>query len=124
MFIVTDKYTHSTEVEKRLNFIKVIASNSAFKITKEELKELFDLVSASPVASDSTDFLNWAKKCCEEQTPEKEILDLNQFGDFLIELIEGNSLKLETLPLGGFQLIEMFFLSSNINEKRIKKLES
>ena len=84
---------------------------------------IYSLIQQSEIKSDSDEFLQWAKRCCEEQTVEREILDLDQFGSFLISLIENNTLKLETLPLGGFQLIEMFFLSSNINEQKIKKLE-
>ena len=77
MFLVSVKYIHQDEVQKRLDFLKTLAANSSFKISKDELKRLYTMISASVVEADSALFLQWAKTCCEEQTPERQILDLD-----------------------------------------------
>lgn len=44
LFLVNPKYSHHDEVEKRLNFVKYLASVTEFNISKVELGAIYDLL--------------------------------------------------------------------------------
>ena len=68
MFIVDAKYSHQTEVDTRLSFLKEFASSSGFQISKAELKVIYDLLKESPIKSDLQEFYSWCKKTSKTQT--------------------------------------------------------
>ena len=85
--------------------------NSSFKISKAQLKVIYDLLTDSPVKSDYHEFLEWCKTACKAQTVLTAVLDLQEVGEFFSELINTNELNLAELPNVGFEFLKMYFTS-------------
>jgi len=119
IFIVSQKHSHHQEIEERLQFLNFYASNSDFKNSKVQLKVIYDLLSQSPIPSDTTEFLSWCKKACESS---KQILDLNEVGEFFSELIATGQLNVRELPLVGFEFISHYFISVNENASNLLRI--
>ena len=66
LFLINDKTSHHEEIDERLSFLRYIASITEFKISKNELSYIYDLMmKQSRVASDRDEFLLWCKGSCE-----------------------------------------------------------
>ena len=67
LFLVNAKYSHSDEIDERLQFIKYIASiSNEYQVSKAELNTLYSLlVIESKIPSDYEEFLIWCKSSCE-----------------------------------------------------------
>ena len=72
--------------------------NSDFKISKVQLKVIYDLLTTSPIKSDFTEFLTWCSTACKAVLA----LDLTLVGEFFSELISTSKLDLAALPVVGF----------------------
>lgn len=81
--IANNKYTHKSELEERLNFIRTYAANSSFELTKKHLKVIYDLLAGSPVKSDLEQMMLWCKSACENITD--RVVNLNEIGEFFSE---------------------------------------
>ena len=88
--------------------------NSDFKISKAQLKVIYDLLTQSPVKSDFNEFLIWCNTACEAQTATMPVLDLEEVGEVFSELINNKSLNLALLPVVGFDFLKMYFTSQNL----------
>ena len=85
--------------------------NSDFKISKAQLKVIYDLLTQSPIQSDFNEFLTWCSTACKAQTAVTSVLDLEEVGEFFSELINNKSLNLSLLPVVGFEFLKMYFTS-------------
>ena len=103
--------------------LQYFAQSSTFQVSKVELKVIYDLLSQSPVQSDTTEFLNWCKRCCESQTSVTTILDLNEVGEFFDGLIKSKALNLKKLPAVGFQFLSQYWISVNENSSKVLKMQ-
>ena len=109
-------------MDERLSFLQEFATNSDFKIQKAQLRVIYDLLRQSPIASDFPEFLTWCSKACKAQTATVSILDLEEVGEFFTELISTRSLDLSTLPFVGLQFLQMYFISQNEEQGKLKKV--
>ena len=118
------KFSHHEEIEERLLFLKYVAGFSYdFKITKQELNIIYDLlVKGSPIPSDNEEFLIWCKNLCESSSISKTILDLNEVGEFFTAKMKNGELDIRSLPIVGFEFLQHYFLT--VNEKSQKLLKS
>ena len=96
--------------------------NSDFKISKAQLKVIYDLLTQSPIKSDFTEFLTWCSTACRAQTALVSVLDLEEVGEFFSELIKSKSLNLAALPAVGFEFLKMYFTSQNHAEGKLFKI--
>ncbi len=64
MFLLDPKHSHQDEINERLSFLQEFAVNSDFKISKAQLKVIYDLLNKSPIKSDFTEFLTWCNGAC------------------------------------------------------------
>ena len=71
LYLTSTNYSHAQEVEERLAFLRFLSEKcSEFKITKVQLKVIYDLImNVSPVNSDQKMFLTWCKTCAELSSP-------------------------------------------------------
>ena len=98
-------------MNERLSFLQEFAVNSDFKISKAQLKVIYDLLVASPIQSDFIEFLTWCNSACKAQNVRVSVLDLEEVGQFFSELISTKRLNLSVLPVVGFQFLQMYFIS-------------
>mmetsp|Transcript_393 Transcript_393/g.551 ORF Transcript_393/g.551 Transcript_393/m.551 type:complete len:185 (-) Transcript_393:6462-7016(-) len=119
LFLVSAKYSHQDELNERLSFLQEFAVNSDFKISKVQLKVIYDLLTKSPIKSDFTEFLTWCSTACKAQVA----LDLQLVGEFFSELISTKMLDLAALPIVGFEFLKMHFTSINIEEGKLSKVQ-
>jgi hypothetical protein len=107
LFLVNHKYSHHDEIDERLSFIKYVSSfSNSFKITKNELNTIYDLlVKRSRVPSDQEEFLTWCKSLCESSSISNSVLDLNEVGEFFTEKMKSKELNIKSLPLVGFEFL-------------------
>ncbi len=122
MFLLDPKYSHQDEINERLSFLQEFAVNSDFKISKAQLKVIYDLLTQSPVKSDFTEFLTWCNGACQAQTAITTVLDLEEAGDFFSELINTKSLNLVDLPVVGFDFLKIYFTSTNLEQRKLQKI--
>lgn len=118
LFLVSAKYSHQDELNERLSFLQEFAVNSDFKISKVQLKVIYDLLTSSPVKSDYTEFLTWCGTACKAVLA----LDLELVGEFFSELISSETLDLAALPEVGFEFLKMHFTSINCIEGKLTKI--
>ena len=97
--------------------------NSDFKISKAQLKVIYDLLTQSPIKCDYTVFLMWCSTACKAQTALVSVLDLDEVGEFFSELIKNKSLDLAALPVVGFEFLKMYFTSQNHSEHKLLTIE-
>ena len=64
LFVLNTKHSHQDEMNERLSFLQEFAVNSDFKISKAQLKVIYDLLTKSPIKSDFTEFLMWCNTAC------------------------------------------------------------
>lgn len=121
LFLKSKKYSHHDEVDERLRFLHTFAANSSFEFSKVELKVIYDLLGSSRVPGDLNELLKWCKNACENITD--HIVDLNAIGEFFSEQIASKVLDLKSMPKTGFQLIQMFYVNSNVNSNNILRQE-
>ena len=91
MFIITKNHSHKEEVAERLSFLQFFVTQIEFKVAKTELKVVYDLLSQSPIESDISEFFNWCKDACKNESSygkSTAILELTDIGDFYSELID------------------------------------
>ena len=107
IFLTNQKFSHHDEIDERLLFLKYVAGFSYdFKITKQELNIIYDLlVKESPIPSDNEEFLIWCKNLCESSSISKTILDLNEVGEFFTEKMKNGELDIKSLPIVGFEFL-------------------
>lgn len=74
-------------MNERLSFLQEFAMNSDFKISKAQLKVIYDLLTSSLIKSDFNEFLTWCNTACQAQTAAVSVLDLVEVGEFFSELI-------------------------------------
>ena len=120
---VNSKYSHETEINTRLDFLKEFAANSKFEISKAQLKVIYDLLKDSPVSSDVATFFNWCKKSCKAQTILTRILDMDEVASFFTELISTKTLNISTLPVVGFEFLKNYFISANEQASKLVKIK-
>jgi hypothetical protein len=107
-----------------LQFLKFYASVCDYQFRKVQLRVIYDSLSVeSPLQSDQTQFLNWCKQSCQETTSDNIVLDLNEVGEYFSELMINKSLKLETLPMAGFEFLSNYFISVNESQSNLLKQE-
>jgi len=109
-------------VNERLSFLQEFAMNSDFKISKAQLKVIYDLLTKSPIQSDFNEFLTWCNTACSAQTATMSVLDLDEVGEFFSELINNESLNLAALPVVGFEFLKMYFTSQNLEQQKLLKV--
>ena len=118
LFLVSAKYSHQEEFIERLSFLQEFAVNSDFKISKAQLKVIYDLINKSPIKSDFTEFLTWCSTACASVIA----LDLELVGEFFSELISSSALDLRALPVVGFEFLKMHFITINLSEGKLTKI--
>ena len=96
--------------------------NSDFKISKAQLKVIYDLLTSSLIKSDFNEFLTWCNTACQAQTTVVSVLDLVEVGEFFSELINNQSLNLAALPVVGFEFLKMYFTSCNFEQSKLLKI--
>ena len=64
LFVLSPKHSHQDEINERLSFLQEFAVNSDFKISKAQLKVIYDLLTKSPIKSDFNEFLIWCNTAC------------------------------------------------------------
>jgi hypothetical protein len=105
-FISKDHGSHHSEVKGRLHFLQFYASESDYQFMKTQLRVIYDSLSKeSPVASDQAEFLTWCKQACQATTQTSKVLDLNEVGEYLSELLQSKQLNLDTLKPAGFEFL-------------------
>ena len=109
-------------MNERLSFLKEFAINSDFKISKAQLKVIYDLLTQSPIKSDFNEFFTWCNKACQAQTVLVSVLDLAEVGEFFSELINNQVLNLADLPVVGFEFLKMYFTSQNVEQRNMLKV--
>ena len=87
IFLLNLKHSHQDEISERLTFLQEFAVNSDFKISKAQLKVIYDLLTESPVQSDFTELLTWCSNACKAQSVLVSVLDMEEVGEFFSELI-------------------------------------
>lgn len=122
LFVLGPKHSHQEEVNERLSFLQEFAVNSDFKISKAQLKVIYDLLTKSPVKSDFSEFLVWCNTACSAQTATTSVLDLEEVGEFFSELINNKTLNLGALPSVGFEFLKMYFTSQNLEQNKLLKI--
>lgn len=73
------------------------------------------------MASDAAEFLIWCKQACQATTASSVVLDLNEVGEYLSELLQSKQLNLDTLKPAGFEFLQNYFISINENEGTLRK---
>ena len=109
-------------MNERLSFLKEFAINSDFKISKAQLKVIYDLLTQSPIKSDFNEFFTWCNTACQAQTVLVSVLDLAEVGEFFSELINNQVLNLADLPVVGFEFLKMYFTSQNVEQRNLLKV--
>ena len=87
MCLVSKNHSHDDEISGRLLFLESYASESSFQIKKAELRAIFDLLSKTGVKSDVDLFFSWCKEAYEDQKAKSPVIDLDEVGVFLVELM-------------------------------------
>lgn len=78
--------------------MQFFASISDYQFKKAELRVIYDSLSnQSPINADQAQFLTWCKEACQATTITSVVLDLNEVGEYLSELLESKKLNLDTL---------------------------
>jgi hypothetical protein len=122
LFLVNSKTSHHDEIDERLSFLRYIASISDFKISKNELGAIYDLLmKESKIVSDKEEFLQWCKGSCEQSSQTTLILDLNEVGEFFTEKMNNGDLDVKNLPVVGFEFLQHYFLSANEKDQKLLK---
>ena len=85
--------------------MELYATESTFVIKKNELRTIFDLLTQTNIKSDMIEFFSWCKEVYEDQKPKNPILDLDEVGNFFVELMDQKVIDLKTLPLVGFDFL-------------------
>jgi hypothetical protein len=122
MFLLNPKHSHQDEIAERLTFLQEFAVNSDFKISKAQLKVIYDLLTESPIQSDFSELLTWCSNACKLQTVLVSVLDMEEVGEFFSELIQNGNLNLAGLPVVGFEFLKMYFTSSNLEQRKLLKV--
>lgn len=122
MFLLNPKHSHQDEIAERLTFLQEFAVNSDFKISKAQLKVIYDLLTESPIQSDFSELLTWCSNACKLQTVLVSVLDMEEVGEFFSELIQNGNLNLAALPVVGFDFLRMYFTSSNLEQRKLLKV--
>ena len=122
MFLLNAKHSHQDEIAERLTFLQEFAVNSDFKISKVQLKVIYDLLTESPIQSDFSELLTWCSNACKLQTVLVSVLDMEEVGEFFSELIQNGNLNLAALPVVGFEFLRMYFTSSNLEQRKLLKV--
>lgn len=115
---MSSKYSHHDEINERLSFLQEFAVNSDFRISKVQLKVIYDLLSKSPIKSDYTEFYSW----CSTAVKAVLALDLTLVGEFFSDLIETQQLDLAALPVVGFDFLKTHFTSINVIESKLTRI--
>ena len=122
MFLLNPKHSHQDEIAERLTFLQEFAVNSDFKISKAQLKVIYDLLTESPIQSDFSELLTWCSNACKLQSVLVSVLDMEEVGEFFSELIQNGNLNLAGLPVVGFEFLKMYFTSSNLEQRKLLKV--
>jgi hypothetical protein len=114
--VYSKSYSHAEEIEERLSFLKLYASQCDFEFKKVELRVIYDSLSVqSPVKADQAEFLTWCKLACQQSA----VLNLNEMGEYFSELMQQNEMDVETLPVVGFDFLQNYFLSMNEQQSNL-----
>jgi hypothetical protein len=73
--------------------------------------------------ADADNFLLWCKSTCDQQTQSNILLDLEAVGHFFTQKMADGDLEVESLSITGFDLLQSYFLSSNEQTNKIKRIE-
>lgn len=117
--------THADHVRIRLLFIRFLAKiSTVFQISTEQLDAIYDLLAKnSIVESDQDEFMLWCKRTCDKQTADNVMLNLEEVGKFFAKKMEDGDMQVAGLSEIGFELLQSYFISSNEQANKIKRLE-
>jgi hypothetical protein len=121
LYIVNRKHPHSTEIMARLLYIEFFVDKSSSKLSVENLRAIFDIISKTGIKADITDFYAWCKSAFETQAYFAKIIELEDLGALFQVLMQDKLLDLSSLPLIGFDLIAEYWMKVNDQVNNIKK---
>jgi len=121
LYIVNRKHPHSTEIMARLLYIEFFVTESSGKISVDQLRAIFNIISKTRIKADITEFYAWCKSAFETQAYFAKIIELDDLGSFFQVLMQDGVLDLKSLPLIGFELIAEYWMKVNDQVNNIKK---
>lgn len=120
------RLTHETNISERLIFLKFLAANSVFKISRKQVDLLWEILNEnSSLPYDEEALYNWLKESCEENASATlSIWDLQEIGEFFNDKFTKGDNDFANLSLDGFHCIQSYFLMCNEKNGSLKKLLS
>ena len=108
-------FPHQDQVWERLKFVSDFAKAAGITINGDQLSRIFAQCSESGITKDMEMFFEWSSDAVKNQSIEKNVID--QF--FRQKLLEDNKMKLDNLPMAGYEYLCEMFVQENKQSKNI-----
>ena len=117
------RYDHKTNIEERLDFLKFLASNSDFTISRKEVEIIWScLVDESKIDYDEAALFKWLKESCEKSSGTTVVWELEDIGAIFNERLGKGTGEMTSLTLDGFYCMQSYFLLANETAERLERI--
>ena len=122
-FIFKGRYDHKTNITQRLEFLKFLAANSTYTISRKEVDIIWNcLVDESNIGYDEEALFKWLKESCESTPGKNPVWELEDIGEIFNERLGKGTGEMNSLTLDGFYCIQSFFLLSNETAENLQRI--
>lgn len=122
-FIFEGRYDHKTNITERLEFLKFLAVNSTYTISRKEVNIIWScLVDESNISYDEEALFKWLKESCESAPGKNPVWELEDIGVIFNERFGKGTGDMSTLTLDGFYCSQSFFLLSNETNDNLQRI--
>ena len=116
------RYDHKTNIEERLGFLKFLATNSTFTISRNEVDVIWScLVDESQIDYDEAALFKWLKESCEKSSGTNVVWELQDIGAIFNERLGKGTGEMTSLTLDGFYCMQSYFLLANETAEKLER---
>ena len=117
------RYDHKTNIEERLGFLKFLAANSSFTISRKEVDVIWScLVDESEIDFDEAALFKWLKESCETPKGGSIVWELQDIGAIFNERLGKGTGEMTSLTLDGFYCMQSYFLLANETAEKLERI--
>ena len=108
-------FPHSKQLEVRMNFIKDLANCGSFRLTKDHINKVWDVLTKdNPLVRDHQVFYEWLRKLTDEVLKGGESIILaSDLRSLFKDKINSEETNFEHLSVEGYYWIQTFFVLIN-----------